>query len=891
MVDLDTDFIFYHIEKCAGTSMRQMLYVYFSNIYKTEQIFIPEYSNNINYNFLPENIDLIKTDAHFDFTNLKVILSHLNYGIFPQLDNKCKFKFTIIRDPVERLISQYNFFKTTCKFDDSYFKLYGNYIAKYLGCIDENNKLLTGKLLDNKLNEYNFIMILENIDSEIKLLNTMLNHHFNVKYDLPMIKLNTSQPHVIEPKLRNHIKQYLKDDYIIYNKIKQRNDRLIYSNLNWQQYRLLNTDIKLLTENEYRTHYLHIGSKENRMTNIYDKYPDFDYVQYQQNYKELVKYDKSFLELHWLKHGIKEGRTYKMNVEYMKLNTCINNKLDWRQYCVNNMNRINMIDLEIMDGIKQINAVLVEFRILENLEFIIKNCILKLKNKCFYTVVCGNVNFDYITSINSRLNNILSIIKLDYDNIDIDQYSSILTTLSFWENLQGEYILIYQEDSCIFKENIEDFLSYDYIGAPWSKTQNDNLNSVGNGGFSLRNRIKMINVINYIKPIDMIYNSSTLNYMTCAHLLFPPEDVYFSKALIDYKLGIVADYDKAFDFSTESIFNPNSFGGHNFWLKNNKLDILDENVIIKFKPMNSTKNEHRGGWATVVSNLKNNNFYSNYSNIMFIDIMEEYFLWNTTFKLDYKWCGILHLTCNVPKYLNICELNNIFNNTNFINSLKYCVVIFTLSNYLKQFLLNKFKTLNINVPIINMKHPIDTNVQLFNIDKYKSSNNKNIIQIGQQLRIMSSIYRINIPNHNKIWLTGTRKIQYLKNTLQLEIEHLKIKINTTGVEMKYIENYDEYDLLLTKNIVFIHLYDASANNTVIECIIRNTPIIVNRLESVVEYLGADYPLYFDSLDEIPELINIKNIEKAHNYLVSMDKTDLSFTHFNKVLSNSIYKYF
>ena len=87
------------------------------------------------------------------------------------------------------------------------------------------------------------------------------------------------------------------------------------------------------------------------------------------------------------------------------------------------------------------------------------------------------------------------------------------------------------------------------------------------------------------------------------------------------------------------------------------------------------------------------------------------------------------------------------------------------------------------------------------------------------------------------------------------------------------------------------MFDASANNTVIECIIRNTPIIVNRLESVVEYLGADYPLYFDSLDEIPELINIKNIEKAHNYLVSMDKTDLSFTHFNKVLSNSIYKYF
>ena len=728
-------------------------------------------------------------------------------------------------------------------------------------------------------------------------------------------------------------------------------------NFNWIHYKFLNTDIinKLVSESDCKNHYSNIGMKENRPCNIYQKYPDFDYIQYKSNYKELVNYDKTFLETHWLRYGVTQNRTYgiiegkdehitmsqfassvdeelnncstqvsrdklhsklllnKKNIHFilshnknLSLNSTvlhnpihkgttieqINNKSDWRQYCINNMNRINMID--ISNDIKQessINAVLVEFRILENLEFIIKNCILKLKNKCCYTVVCGNLNFDYITSINLRLGNILTIIKLEYDNIDVNQYSEILTTVSFWEKLQGDYILIYQEDSCIFKDNIEDFICFDYIGAPWPKTQNDNLNSVGNGGFSLRNKMKMIETINYIKPKDMVYNSSTLQYMKNVKITFPPEDVYFSKALIDFKIGKVADYNTALRFSSESIFNPNSFGGHNFWLRNNKLDILDEKVLIKFKPMNNIKTEHRGGWTDVINNLKNNNFYStHHSRYMFIDIIEEYFLWKKDFKLDTKWCGILHLTCNVPKYLNKIELNNIFTNTHFINSLKNCVVIFTLSNYMKQILLEKFKILNIYVPIINMKHPIDMNVPLFDINKYKS-NDKYIIQIGQQLRIMSSIYRINIPNHNKLWLTGTRKIEYLKNILQLEIEHLKIKINMKDVEMKYIEKYNEYDLLLTKNIVFVHLYDASANNTVIECIIRNTPIVVNRVESVVEYLGVDYPLYFNNLEEINELVTIENIEKAHEYLVTMDKSDLTFTHFNKVLSNSIYKYF
>jgi hypothetical protein len=36
--------------------------------------------------------------------------------------------------------------------------------------------------------------------------------------------------------------------------------------------------------------------------------------------------------------------------------------------------------------------------------------------------------------------------------------------------------------------------------------------------------------------------------------------------MIEYNIGNIADWDSAYEFSSESICNPNSFGGHIFWI-------------------------------------------------------------------------------------------------------------------------------------------------------------------------------------------------------------------------------------------------------------------------------------------------------------------------------------
>ncbi len=106
----------------------------------------------------------------------------------------------------------------------------------------------------------------------------------------------------------------------------------------------------------------------------------------------------------------------------------------------------------------------------------------------------------------------------------------------------------------------------------------------------------------------------------------------------------------------------------------------------------------------------------------------------------------------------------------------------------------------------------------------------------------------------------------------------------------------DYDMVLTENIVIINLIDASAINTLLECIVRNTPIIINDLPAVVELLGKNYPLYitckhddyYNFNIQVNNLIkDFKNIEKAHRHIKSLDKRRLNIDFFIKELLNII----
>ena len=122
------------------------------------------------------------------------------------------------------------------------------------------------------------------------------------------------------------------------------------------------------------------------------------------------------------------------------------------------------------------------------------------------------------------------------------------------------------------------------------------------------------------------------------------------------------------------------------------------------------------------------------------------------------------------------------------------------------------------------------------------------------------------------------------------------KINNIGF-IEFLEN-DDYDNLLSENIVYINLVDASAVNTILECIVRATPIIVNKHPAVVELLGETYPLYFISKHDDYNGINLeinnmlktdKLIRRAHYYLKRQNlnkfKIITFINNFSKILKN------
>jgi hypothetical protein len=564
-----------------------------------------------------------------------------------------------------------------------------------------------------------------------------------------------------------------------------------------------------------------------------------------------------------------------------------NPKIEFRYECFKNMLYMRNIELPEIKQSSYYEAVLIEYRCFPHLEFLIRNTINKLGEGWSHTIVCGILNYNYMTDICKNISLKIKIIKTEFENLDQNTYSKMLASTYFWDFFKGGKILIYQEDSIIFKNNIDDFLHWDYIGAPWPEYQNDNKTRVGNGGISLRSKFIMKKIIEKISIEDTIYNSSTINYASRNKLYIFPEDVYFSKNMEDLDLGYLADRNSASNFSTETIFNKESFAGHNFWLCDpNWKERIYNDVVIQFKPNFPNLPDfyqHRGGWKSVLNELTSSNFYSNNSKIDFFDMMENIFLFRNDIICNNKWSGIIHCTYITPSYLDCINISKIFENNNFIKSLDSCICIFTLSNYLSKYLIEKFKEININVQVCTLYHPVDTNnIILFDINKYNNNNEKKLIQIGQQLRKITSIYLLkNTNNHKKLWLTGNKNLDKCNYLLNKEIEYFEINENIDpDVVMKYTNTFEEYDNLLSKNIVFVDFFDTAANNTIVECIVRHTPIIVNKIEGVVDYLGENYPLYFNNLDEVSELLsNLDKINSAHQYLLNLNKYNLTLSYF------------
>lgn len=225
------EFVFVHIEKCMGTSLRLMFYNYLKNIYKSDEIYVPElYDVNINLTKI-ENCDYLKKLPN-DF---KVLLCHISYNnvIIKKLFNN-PFLVTCIKNPYQRIISHYYYFeknnynnKRIHELDNkeiiNFLKDCGNMITFRIISEDYNN-LIDTELIKEKIDKFNCVIILENLDEDIKCLNSILNEKYNINVEIKLEKENCNFQNYknnIDLDL-NYLKEYEKyflNDINVYNYI------------------------------------------------------------------------------------------------------------------------------------------------------------------------------------------------------------------------------------------------------------------------------------------------------------------------------------------------------------------------------------------------------------------------------------------------------------------------------------------------------------------------------------------------------------------------------------------------------------------------------------------------------------------------------------------------
>jgi len=202
-------------------------------------------------------------------------------------------------------------------------------------------------------------------------------------------------------------------------------------------------------------------------------------------------------------------------------------------------------------------AVIVECRPLPYLITVIKTVMYYLSDKWSLQIFHGLEHEDELKGEMKNWGNV-HFENMGVDNITKIEYNNLLKSPDFWKRVKGDKVLIFQSDAILLREGIEEFLEYDYIGAPWLKPKENNY--VGNGGLSLRTKDVMLKIAEeHTDDND------------------PQEDIFYIKYLNGYN---VADVKTAMKFSVEDVYFPNPLGLHNPIKINPDLlfNILENNV-------------------------------------------------------------------------------------------------------------------------------------------------------------------------------------------------------------------------------------------------------------------------------------------------------------------------
>jgi glycosyltransferase involved in cell wall biosynthesis len=234
------------------------------------------------------------------------------------------------------------------------------------------------------------------------------------------------------------------------------------------------------------------------------------------------------------------------------------------------------------------------------------------------------------------------------------------------------------------------------------------------------------------------------------------------------------------------------------------------------------------------------------------------------------WVGFIH---QVPKH-NLRwfpDLERLLKDEYWKASAQNCLGLFVLSTYVKDYL----QSAGCEIPVARILYPAEPTDRFFSLDRFFARSPRRIVSGGEFLRNFQPFFDLKAPG-------------FSKQLLMYEGFKWQSIVPNDSVELLRRVSDDEYDALLEDSVVFLNLRDAPANTAVVECIVRNTPILINPLPGIVEYLGEDYPFYYASIEEAEaKLQQPALIRETSQYLsASPMRTALTGESFLAALQNS-----
>jgi GR25 family glycosyltransferase involved in LPS biosynthesis len=260
---------------------------------------------------------------------------------------------------------------------------------------------------------------------------------------------------------------------------------------------------------------------------------------------------------------------------------------------------------------------------------------------------------------------------------------------------------------------------------------------------------------------------------------------------------------------------------------------------------------------------------------LFLDFADREFSWGYRGQPTMRpWLGVIHHPYDLP--LNVYgAVKKLLADAPFQAAKPYCQRLFGLSEYLTKQLASDPEIAAEGIPVSTFTHPTNLfeELTLFDPAAFLANPKPMLVSLGGAFRRFITLDKIECP-YQKAWAFGMYP-DYLRNLAEEFKQAGSVPSRNTNILGRM--TYAEYNELLSKNIGFLDVIESSANNAVLDCISRNTPLLAVRHPAVVEYLGYEYPLYFETLAQAHRLANDQGaILAAHEYLTQYDKQPFHF---------------